>query len=69
MIRKPAENSRSLVGSPGDGADGISSLVSNFETKRASIDMEATVGGFHGLVVKGQSFRGITGAECLLTIG
>jgi hypothetical protein len=57
------------VGSPGDGADGISSLVSDFETKRASIDMEATVGGFHGLVVKGQSFRGITGAECLLTIG
>lgn len=64
MIRKAAENSRSL----GDGADGISSSVSNFETRRASIDLEAVV-GFRGLAIEGQSFRGFAGAECLLTTG
>jgi hypothetical protein len=70
MMRKAAENSRSLVReSLGDGADGISSSVSNFETKRASIDLEATVVGFCGLAVEGQSFKGFAGAECLLTIG
>jgi hypothetical protein len=67
---KGRENSRSLVGeSLGDGAEGISSSVSNFETKRASIDLEATVVGFCGLAIEGQSFKGFAGAECLLTIG
>jgi len=69
MMRKAAENSRSLVGELLGDAGRISSSVSNFETKRASIDLEATVIGFCGLAVEGQSFKGFAGAECLLTIG